>query len=512
MARFRSVGFGVLLAALVSGANAWLMGCKPSRSSSSPKETASQVDNIRKDDSDAGGDRSSGAATASPAPLKSEKVAKPEPSGRDGETKSDTAKGVGEENKDEGGEFVLRDAKTGQVAEDFQIKKFDPNKKRDVPPNALPPPDPNPSSTVGLKAVTKESGLKYWDIKVGEGEVPHEQAMVVVDYRCWLADGTMADSAWKHGWYPTYLKHATLPGLGEAIWSSMREGGIRQIIVPSELGFGESGYPRQGDGPKMIPPNAVLTFEIELREVLQPPKPTPVEGLESKTTGSGVKYWDIKIGTGDIVEAGSDVKARFTGWAKGGKMFTTTEFAKQPKLFALWSSRVIGGLRHGVPGMRVGGKRRIEIPPELAGGPAFPEDSILIFEVDVVETTLHPDLPTPSSVLGLKPTTTASGMTVWNITEGTGAAPKNESQVSVYYTMWLDDGAILVTSEMSGGPARLPVGKLIDGFTEILKMMKVGGTCQARIPPNMAFGEKGQPPETPPNATVLLEVQLIEIE
>ena len=171
MARFRSVEIGVLLAALVAGASAWLVGCEPSRSSSSRKENALQVDNIRKDESDSSADRGSGAVTASAAPSKTEEAARPEPSRAEGENKSDSPKGDGKENTDEGGGIVVRDAKTGKAVTGFKIEKLDPNKKRVIPPNPIPQPDPNPSSIEGLKAVTTESGLKYWDIKVGEGEV-----------------------------------------------------------------------------------------------------------------------------------------------------------------------------------------------------------------------------------------------------------------------------------------------------------------------------------------------------
>lgn len=383
MARFGSVGMGVLLTALVAGASAWLIGCEPSRSSSSSKESASQADKTRKDESINGAGRGSGAVTAPPAPSRTEETAKLEPSGDEGSPKSDSPKGEGKENKDEDGEFVVRDAKTGQVVRDFKIRKLDPNQKPAVQPNPIPPPDLNPSSIEGLKAVTTESGLKYWDIKVG---------------------------------------------------------------------------------------------------------------------------------TGDTVESTSDVKTHFTGWKKDGKMFTTTEFTKRPRHFALWSSRVIGGLRYGLPGMRVGGKRRLEVSPELAGGSAFPDDSTLILEVEVLETATRPSLPTPSSVFVLKPKTTASGLTFWDIVQGTGATPEPTSMVSVYFTLWLEDGAINTTSEFSGGPMRYPLNKLFEGFRETLGTMKVGGIRQAKVPPNLAYGEAGQPPEIPPNATLILEVQLVEVE
>ena len=159
-----------------------------------------------------------------------------------------------------------------------------------------------------------------------------------------------------------------------------------------------------------------------------------------------------------------------------------------------------------------GGKSLIECPPELDGSPACPENATLVFEVQVMETTLRPDLPTPSNILALKPKTTASGLTLWDIVEGTGTVPEPTSIVSMHYTIWLDDGAIVTTSEMSGSPTRIQLDALFKGFQETVVTMKVGGIRQARVPPNLAYGEKGQPPQTPPNATLILEVQLVEVE
>lgn len=509
MARFGSVGMIVVLAALAVGAGVWSSGCKPGESTSSSDDRASSVPEKPKDVSRRGSDRGSGPATSSPVPSKTEEPAKPEPAD-DGETKPASPTGGGKEDAGEGDAVSVRNAKTGQTASGVTITRFDPTKEPKLKPNPIPTPEPNPSSIEGLKAVTTESGLKYWDIKVGEGDVPHEEAMVIIDYRCWLADGTMADSAWHQRWYPTYRKNGIIPGLAEAIWST-RMGGIRQAFIPSALGFGETGYPRKGDGPKMIPPNADLKFEFTLQKVIQPPKQTSVDGLVLKRTASGVKYWDIKIGEGDTAETSSDIKARFTSWSSDGKMLMTTEFAKKPQDFQMWNSNVMGGLRHGVPGMRVGGKRRIEIPPDLASG-VFSDTSAIIIELELVETAIHPSLPTQSSVLGLPQKTTASGLTFWDIEVGAGATPEATSTVTIYYTIWLDDGSINITSEMSGGPVRLPVDKLFDGFRETISTMKVGGIRQAKIPPNLAYGEKGQPPSMPPNATLILELQLLDAE
>ena len=517
MARFGSAAMRVTLVAAWAGAGVWSVGCKPSRSSSETAQDASQADDAAEDESSRNG--AAPIPEDEPAPqaeLQTNQAANLAASPPEQKTKPEATKPDGEASSDEPIEIQARDALTGQPIKGVTLRKVDPKKPRVTPPNPIPPADPNPSSIEGLKRVETESGLRYWDIKVGKGEVPHEQAMVEIDYRCWLEDGKLVDGAAQRGWYPTYVKGGPIPGLSEGIWS-MREGGIRQLLVPPDLGFGATGFPRQGDQPKMIPPNAELKFEVELRKVYQPAKQTSLDGIEMQMTPSGVKYWDIKVGDGDVVKPNSEVRARFTGWRVDGTMFDTTEFAKQPRAFRLWESRVIAGWRHGVPGMRVGGKRRLEIPPELAYGsadrnPKIPPDSTLIFEIDLVATTTPPSLPTQSKVQGLKKKTTESGLIFWDIQEGEGAFPEATSTVIVHYTVWLQDGAIQDTTEMSGSPRRLPLKRLFAGMRETINTMKPGGIRQAKIPPKLAYGEKGQPPGTPPNATLLLEIQLIDFE
>jgi len=507
----------ITLVAVGAGAGAWSVGCKSSRSLSETTQDASQVDDAAEVQSSLNGAASIPEDEPAPqAELQTNQAANLAASPPEQKTKPEPKKPDGEETSDEPIEIQARDSRTGQPIRGVTMTKVDPNKPRVTPPNAIPPADPNPSSIEGLKRVETESGLKYWDIKIGKGEVPHEQAMVEIDYRCWLSDGKLVDGAAQRGWYPTYVKGGAIPGLSEGIWS-MREGGIRQLVVPPDLGFGATGFPRQGDQPKMIPPNAELKFEVELRKVYQPPKPTSVDGIEMRMTPSGVKYWDIKVGDGDVVKANGEVRARFTGWRVDGTMFDTTEFAKQARAFRLWESRVIVGWRHGVPGMRVGGKRRLEIPPELAYGsadrsPKIPPNSSLIFEIDVVEATTPTSLPTPSEVVGLKKKTTESGLVFWDIREGEGAFPEPTAIVMVDYTIWLTDGAIQDTTEMWGSPRRLPLKILFAGLKETLSTMKPGGIRQAKIPPKLAYGEEGQLPGTPPNATLLLEIQLIDLE
>ncbi len=109
----------------------------------------------------------------------------------------------------------------------------------------------------GLKPLG-DGGLKYRDIKEGDGPVAPEGAKVVMDYTGWLlSNGSMFDSSWKPGSLPLEM------GLGSLIrgWQQgvpgMKVGGIRKLVIPAALAYGESGRPG-------IPPNSTLVFEIEL--------------------------------------------------------------------------------------------------------------------------------------------------------------------------------------------------------------------------------------------------------
>lgn len=287
----------------------------------------------------------------------------------------------------------------------------------------------------------------------------------------------------------------------------MREGGKRQVYLPPEQGWGEKGKP------PAIPPNSEMLFEVQLMEVRNPPKQTSVKGIEPQTTESGVKYWDLEVGDGPAVLPRAEVKVRHTGWLEDGTVFDTTEMIRKPSSFSLSRGRVIAGWREGIPGMRVGGKRRLEVPPQLAyaeaGAGPIPPNATLIFEVEVVEASEPPPLPEPSSLGDIKPVTTETGLTFWDIKEGSGSTPEEESTVTVHYSMWLLDGTICQTSKETGRPLAALLSRLSAGMREGISSMKVGGIRQMRVPPDLAYGETGYPPEIPPNATLTIEVELV---
>ena len=106
-------------------------------------------------------------------------------------------------------------------------------------------------------------------------------------------------------------------------------------------------------------------------------------------TASGLKYIDQKIGDGDVAVAGKMTTVHYTGWLENGKKFDSSVDRGQPFPFPLGAGRVIKGWDEGVQGMKIGGKRRLTIPPDLgygargAGG-VIPPNATLIFDVELL--------------------------------------------------------------------------------------------------------------------------------
>lgn len=240
----------------------------------------------------------------------------------------------------------------------------------------------------GLKEVVTESGLKYWDIKVGEGGTPTGPTTIVtIHYTGWLTDGTLFTSTLQPANQPqTRPLKEFITGWAEGV-STMKKGGKRRLEIPPILAYGDAGRP-----PK-IPPKSTLIFEIELlnfREPPPPPKQTSIEGLNPTKLDSGVVYYDLKVGDGAMPSGpNAKISVQSTGWLKSdGTMFDSTVTKGQPYTMPL--SGFIKGWTESVGTMKVGGKRRIEVPAALAYGergfpPLIGPNADLVFEVELVK-------------------------------------------------------------------------------------------------------------------------------
>jgi len=111
---------------------------------------------------------------------------------------------------------------------------------------------------------------------------------------------------------------------------------------------------------------------------------------ESVTTPDSLKYSDIEVGSGATATPGHKVVVHYTGWLTNGKKFDSSVDRGQPFEFGLGAGQVIKGWDEGVAGMKVGGKRRLEIPPALgygsqgAGG-VIPPNATLLFDVELLD-------------------------------------------------------------------------------------------------------------------------------
>jgi peptidylprolyl isomerase len=228
-------------------------------------------------------------------------------------------------------------------------------------------------------------------------------------------------------------------------------------------------------------------------------------------TESGLKYLDVKEGTGEPPKSGRTCVVHYTGWlwdqdAKG-KKFDSSVDNGVPFAFHVGNEEVIKGWDEGVLGMKAGGKRQLLIPPDLAygergAGGVIPPNATLLFEVELLEIWEK----------------TESGLEYFDIKEGTGAEPKTGETCVMHYTGWLwrnnAKGKKFDSSVDRDEPLPFAIGKgqVIKGWDEGVATMKVGGKRKLLIPSKLGYGARGFRDVIPPDATLFFEVELLKVK
>ncbi len=244
----------------------------------------------------------------------------------------------------------------------------------------------------GLKEAS--AGVRFRDLKEGTGDPCPVAAEVTIHYTGWQDDGVVFDSTREGSQatgQPTTFKLTDLIlGWQEGI-PGMKRGGVRKLVISPDKGYGPKGKGK-------ILPNSTLIFEIELVDFKMPRDLTRLTdgtapgaddpGLQP-IGEEGLKYRDVRVGTGTAVKPGGFVVVQYTGWLTNGTIFDSSYRRSMPASFDL-GGQIIKGWKEGLPGMKPGGIRKLVIPASLAYGAQdkgdIPPNSTLVFEIELIET------------------------------------------------------------------------------------------------------------------------------
>jgi FKBP-type peptidyl-prolyl cis-trans isomerase len=219
----------------------------------------------------------------------------------------------------------------------------------------------------------------------------------------------------------------------------------------------------------------------------------PLIALQS---GGKLEIKDVKVGKGQAAAAGDYVVVDYTGTLLNGKVFDSSKKeGREPFGVILGIGQVIKGWDQGLVGMKVGGTRNLTIPASMAYGDQaqgdIPANSTLKFTVELKKI---------------------ERVKVSVLKKGSGAPAKPGDTVNVHYKGMLTDGKQFDTSYgRAPFPVTLGVSRVVPGFTMGLLGIRKGEKRKVTIPSTLGYGDRGAGGVIPPNATLVFELEALEI-
>ncbi|MFT5198253.1 MAG: FKBP-type peptidyl-prolyl cis-trans isomerase [Planctomycetota bacterium] len=357
---------------------------------------------------------------------------------------------------------------------------------------------------------TTESGLKYSVLQPGNGkEFPGFGDKVKVHYSGWLTDGTMFDSSYNRSEPTEFAIGQVIEGWNEGL-ALMSPGAKLKLTIPFDLAYGEAGRP------PTIPAKSTLIFEVELIAITAKAIPYMEwsEERETITMENGVTYQVLAAGEGILGSEADSVNFDFARYDAEKKISISS---------SMIGTQVGPPNNPGIPflksimgKMKPGSHLLIRVPKAVdIRAPGNPEDQpeITVWQIKLNSAQKF-DAPEFSMPTAEELTTTASGLQYQILRAGDadGAMPTNANKCTVHYSGWLTNGTSFDSSYTRGQPATFGVTQVISGWTEGLKLMKTGAMYKFVIPGNLAYKERGSPPNIGPNATLVFVVELLSVQ
>ncbi len=358
---------------------------------------------------------------------------------------------------------------------------------------------------------TSPSGLKYTFLKFGTGALVTLGDKASVDYVGKLTNDTVFDSSYQRH-QPFEFKigaKQAIDGWDEAL-QLMHVGDSAKIILPPSLGYGDHQV-------GAIPPNSTLVFIMKVVSVKAGAKPFDVTKKDTTKLPSGVKYITIAKGKGVAVKDGDILTVHYSAFLPDGKMFDSSVERGEPIKYSM--GKGLKGLDEGIMQMLKGGKARIVVPYMLAFGEqgrqgVVPPKTDVIFDVELIDVKQKPVI-VPYDTKGKDTVTTPSGLKYIYITKNeAGAHAMAGKSVKVHYSGYLLDGKMFDSSIERDQPLpfQLGAGSVIKGWDEGISLMRVGEKMRLIIPSDLGYGDAGMPPVIPAKATLVFDVELIEVK